>query len=131
MLWKKPNPEALRQAELLRQWQTATRQTKLQLLPLHLAHWQLSRSLEATAEEKNDPTDCRQAPPRPWRRTAKKMLSASAAFVRLPTAWLSRRPCLQRYRVTLIQARRRFTIRLLAWLLRQWQRQRFHGIQKS
>lgn len=119
---KKPKtPEQLeqeRQRQLLAQWRMAARKTNLEMLPLRALLRQQCRAMEASVAANAAPMGLCPVPLKRWRRIGKKIANASSWCAKPLTGWLSRRPCLQRCKVALVQWRRRVTVRLALWGLR-------------
>lgn len=119
MSWlTKPNPEAEREARLLRQWRRSRREVDLQLLPLRFMLRSQCRSLEETEEAEKERTGLLPVHRKLSRRIRKGIGSAKNCLVSRPLKWLSLRPCLQPLRTFLVLSRRRLVLKCLALLLR-------------
>jgi hypothetical protein len=119
---KKSNPEAEREAQLLRQWRRSRREVDLQLLPLRFMLRSQCRSLEETEEAENERMGLLPVHRKLLRLIKRRIGSASKTCVSKPLKWLSRLPCLQptllAARRGLVQCRRRLALKCLALMLR-------------
>ncbi|MGO8839477.1 MAG: hypothetical protein ACLP7I_12095 [Limisphaerales bacterium] len=130
MSWlKKPNPQQLQEAELLRQWRQSRLEVNLQLLPLQFLLLSQCRHLAAIEEANLERTGCLPVHLRLTRRIARLTRNANAWLVKIPLNWLSRRRCLRWLRPALVRSRRRLVLWFLLRLVKALRRSRsFPGI---
>jgi hypothetical protein len=101
----------------MRHWRQERRQTQLQMLPLRLLLWRQHRRLVVAEAARREKTGMSLVLLKLWRPIGRKRQSV-AAYVAPLTSWLTRRLCVPRLRVALVQLKRRLLVLALSLALK-------------